>query len=225
MNTTRARLATSFAAACALLLISAMPVAAHASFPDGSDIPQGGEGAVIHIRIPHGCSGAPTDTVSVQLPDGVINAKPEAMSGWKVSTERVSSAPYTLWGTDYTDRVGVITWSGGSLPADEFLDFGISAIFNMEPGEYTVPVTQKCGADSVAWIEVPGAGQTEDDLEHPAPMITVVASAGGNDMGAGGTGDEITATASDPLTYVAMVAALIAVVLSVSSWRERRAKR
>jgi uncharacterized protein YcnI len=148
----------------------------------------------------------------VQLPDGVINAKPEALAGWKVSTDRVASAPYTLWGTEYTDRVGVITWSGGSLPATEFLDFGISAIFTMEPGEYTVPVTQQCGSESVAWIEIPAAGQTEDDLEHPAPTITVVTAADGG-MGMGGN------SATDPLVYVALIASIAALGVSLVSRR------
>ena len=229
MNQTIARRAASALAVLALLLVSAMPVAAHATVPDGSDIPQGGDGAVIHVRIPHGCNGAQTDTVSVQLPDGVVNAKPEALAGWKVATERVTSAPYTLWGTTYTDRVGVVTWSGGSLPADQYLDFGISAIFTMEPGEYTVPVTQKCGADTVAWIEIPGAGQTEDDLEHPAPTITVVAAAGdgsmGGDTSGSGGASNGSSTSTDPLAYVAIVAALVALGVSVSSRRSNAAKR
>ena len=212
MKKLMARRMASAAAVFVLLLVAALPVGAHATFPDGSDIPQGGDGAVIHIRVPHGCNGAPTDTVSVQLPDGVINAKPEALAGWKVSTDRVASAPYTLWGTEYTDRVGVITWSGGSLPATEFLDFGISAIFTMEPGEYTVPVTQQCGSESVAWIEIPAAGQTEDDLEHPAPTITVVTAADGG-MGMGGN------SATDPLVYVALIASIAALGVSLVSRR------
>ena len=201
-------------AAVALLLAVVVPALAHATFPDGSAVPQGGEGAVIHVRIPHGCNGAPTDEVSVELPDGVINAKPEALAGWVASTERVPSAPYTLWGTEYTDRVGVVTWSGGSLPADQFLDFGISAIFDMEPGTYTVPVIQRCGADSVSWTEVPAQGQTEDDLEHPAPTFTVVAS-----------GAEQPAVATvDPLTYAALLLGAVALAVSVAN-RRTGAKR
>lgn len=197
----------SIMAAIALLLVSVLPVAAHASVPDGSEVPSN-SGAVIHVRIPHGCSGAAITAVEVQLPDGVVGAKPELIAGWTATTEMVP-ATYTLWGTEYTERVGTITWTGGPLPDGQFLDFGISATFQLEPGEYTLPVIQYCGDASVAWVEVPAAGQTHDDLEHPAPEFVVVEAAatdGHTDMGT----DTSSAAGTDPLLYIATLFAVVA---------------
>ena len=202
----------SIAAAIALLLVSVLPAAAHASVPDGSEVPSNG-GAVIHVRIPHGCEGAAITSVEVQLPDGVVGAKPALIAGWTATTEMVP-ATYTLWGTEYTERVGTITWAGGPLPDGQFLDFGISATFQLEPGTYTLPVIQYCGDASVAWVEVPADGQTHDDLEHPAPEFVVVDAAATD----GHTHAPAT-TATDPLVYAALFAAVAALGVSAYGLR------
>jgi uncharacterized protein YcnI len=202
----------SITAAIALLLVSVLPVAAHASVPDGSEVPSN-SGAVIHVRLPHGCSGAAITAVEVQLPDGVVGAKPALIAGWTATTEMVP-ATYTLYGTEYTERVGTITWTGGPLPDGQFLDFGINATFQLEPGEYTLPVIQYCGDESVAWVEVPAAGQTHDDLEHPAPEFVVVDAAATD-----GHTDTPAATTTDPLVYAALLAAVAALAVSVYGLR------
>lgn len=216
----------SMAAAVALLLITALPVAAHATVPDGSEVPANGS-AVIHVRIPHGCEGAAVTAVEVQLPDGVVGAKPAWIAGWTATTEK-APATYTLYGTEYTERVDTITWTGGPLPDGQFLDFGISASFQMEPGSYTLPVIQYCGSDSVAWIEVPAAGQDAHELERPAPTFTVVAAAadGHDKMPESSPAPDhqsetgSSSSTSDPLALLALFAAAAALVVSL---RARRA--
>jgi hypothetical protein len=98
------------------------------------------------------------------------------------------------------------------------LDFGINATFQLEPGEYTLPVIQYCGDASVAWIEVPAAGQTHDDLEHPAPEFVVV-DAPATDGHTDGHTDTTGASATDPLVYVALIAAVAALAMSVIGLR------
>ena len=71
-------------------------------------------------------------------------------------------------------EVGVARWSGGPLPDSQYLDFQMLAVFPEAPGEVYFPVVQRCGDAEVAWIEIPAEGQTEDDLDHPAPAVTVV---------------------------------------------------
>ena len=210
----------SITAAVALLLVSVLPVAAHASVPDGSKVPSN-SGAVIHVRLPHGCGDAAITAVEVQLPEGVVGAKPELIAGWTSTTEMVP-ATYTLYGTEYTERVGTITWTGGPLPDGQFLDFGINATFQLEPGTYTLPVIQYCGDASVAWVQVPAAGQSHDDLERPAPEFVVVDVASGDGHGDGHSDehtDSPAATTTDPLVYVALIAAVAALAVSVVGLR------
>jgi hypothetical protein len=102
------------------------------------------------------------------------------------------------------------------------LDFGINATFQLEPGTYTLPVIQYCGDASVAWVQVPAAGQSHDDLERPAPEFVVVAAATGDGHGDGhsdGHTDTPAATATDPLVYAALFAAVAALAVSVYGLR------
>jgi uncharacterized protein YcnI len=199
-----ARPMVSGAAAVALLLVTALPVAAHASVPDGSEVPSNGS-AVVHVRIPHGCGDAAVTAVEVKLPDGVVSAKPELIAGWEASVKKVA-ANYTLWGTEYTERVGTITWAGGPLPDGQYLDFGINATFQLEVGEYALPVIQYCGDESVAWIEIPAEAQSHDDLEYPAPTFTVVEAVadghGGADDHSDGKDEEADDAAAEEMAEV-----------------------
>ena len=167
----RARRGAAVLGAGLLTLVVAVPASAHITVPDGASVPSGGS-AVIHLRVPHGCAGTATDTIEVQLPDGVVSALPEYIPGWTLDVQRVTSAPYDESGTTKTDRVGVITWSGGDLPDLAFYDFGIKATFLFDPDTVVaLPVVQKCGAVEVDWIEPVVAGQPEP--EHPTPTITI----------------------------------------------------
>jgi uncharacterized protein YcnI len=117
-----------------------------------------------------------TDRLEVRIPEGVIGVTPEAVPGWTVETETVETEPYELYGSTLTERTSVVRWTGGPLEEHQYLDFGISAIFPDEPGELTFPAIQGCGDTETAWIEIPAEGQSEDDLEHPAPVVEVVAA-------------------------------------------------
>jgi hypothetical protein len=167
----RTRRRSALVSAAVLTLVVAAPALGHVTVPDGSAIPSGGS-SVIHLRVPHGCDGAATDTIEVQLPDGIVSAKPEYVPGWTLEVEMVESAPYDEFGTTRTERVGVIRWSGGDLPDHAFYDFGIRATFLLDPGTtVAIPVVQRCGDAETAWIEPVVEGQPEP--EHPAPTITI----------------------------------------------------
>jgi uncharacterized protein YcnI len=166
----RARRAIPLSAAVLATLAVALPASAHITIPEGS-VPSGGS-VVIHLRVPHGCDGAPTDTIEVQLPDGVVSGQPEFIPGWNVETEMVESEPYERFGETLTERVGVIRWSGGSLPDLAFLDFGIRATFLADEGAVIAfPVVQRCGDAEEAWIEPTVEG--EEEPAYPAPTVTV----------------------------------------------------
>jgi uncharacterized protein YcnI len=170
----RTRSPVALACGASLVFAVVTPVTAHVEIPDGEAVPAGAS-AEIHLHVPHGCEGQATDTVEVQLPDGIVSAQPAYVPGWTVEVEMVESEPYERFGETLTERVGVIRWSGGDLPDFAYYDFGVRATFLLDAGTVLpIPVVQRCADAETAWIEVPAEGESEDDLEHPAPTITVV---------------------------------------------------
>jgi len=130
------------------------------------------------FRISHGCQDAATTSVRIEVPESVLAARPRAKPGWTIEIERASLAtPTVSEGREQRDRVAAITWRG-NLPADQFDGFGvILKLPKALSGPLYLPVRQTCGAETVAWIEIPAAGQSWDALKHPAPVLTVEPSA------------------------------------------------
>ncbi len=157
----------------ALLVVVASPVLAAPEFVDAT-VRAGLGRQVVTIRNMFGCSGQATDWFEVEVPEGVVDVTPKADPGWTIETQIVPSAPYELFGTTHTERVGTVRWIG-SVPADQFAEFSFMAVFGDEPGQYTFPVIQGCSTGKdIFWTEVPMDGQGPSDLTHPAPVLDVV---------------------------------------------------
>lgn len=136
------------------------------------------------LRVPHGCAGAPTNTVRVKIPDGATGVKPQPKPGWQLSTVKGKLAkpiPDGHGGT-ITEGVVEIAWSGGNLPDDNYDEFVFRMGLPKTPDvTLYVPVVQECPQGAAErWIEIPAAGQKADDLKSPAPQLKLTAPAGGH---------------------------------------------
>ena len=127
------------------------------------------------LRVPHGCDGKATTAVRVQIPEGVIAAKPMPKPGWKLETVKGKYAKsYDLYGTPVSEGVKEIAWSGGDLPDDFYDEFVFRALLTdgLPTGEILYfPVVQECGDAAERWIEIPAKGQDPESFEHPAPGV------------------------------------------------------
>jgi uncharacterized protein YcnI len=183
---TRRRVA-GVASTTALMLAIAVPASAHVFVVEGQ-VNGGGFGTEITIRVPHGCNGAATTALDVQIPAGVTSVKPKLLAGWTIdvtSTPPVlpSMAPDASFTDEQLDAMNApivtsVKWSGGSLPDAEYADFQMTAVFPATAGTVSLPAVQYCGDTQVAWIEIPAAGQDPETLALPAPSVTVVAPTG-----------------------------------------------
>jgi len=130
------------------------------------------------LRVGHGCEGAATNVLRVQIPEGLIVAKPMPKPGWQVELKEGDYAKsYDYYGTPVTKGVKEIAWTGGNLPDNFYDEFVFRVrVTKFEPGtRIYLPVVQECGTAAERWIEIPEAGKSEDDYEYPAPGFTVTA--------------------------------------------------
>ena len=171
----------------AALAVLASPVAAsaHVMFA----IPGATAGAAYTgaLRVTHGCGGSATTSLRVEIPEGVMGAKPQAKAGWVIQVERVPLKTPVAGegGRMQTTRVSAITWTG-TLPDEEFDDFAVQMKLPRSAGTIYFPATQICQAGRADWKDIPAAGQAWHDVAHPAPALTVtqgMAGMSGMDMG------------------------------------------
>jgi periplasmic copper chaperone A len=213
-------------AAAAILL----PVAA-ASAHVGIDITEAeADGfAFATFRVPHGCDGSPTTKVKVQIPDGVVSVKPEAVAGWKLEILNGPITPYDSHGTMISEGVKEVTWTGGPLADAHVAQFGMSLKMPNKAGETIYFKTiQTCEQGETAWIEIPAEGAEEP--EHPAPSLKLISAE--DETIADETGEDETDEAAqpgavdddddtDPLTFVALASGVLGIVIGALAFRRR----
>ena len=162
------------AAAAVALFASVTPAFAHVTL-ETSEAPVGSTYKAV-LRLPHGCDGAATTAVRVQIPEGFINVKPMPKAGWELATTKGAyKNTYELYGNKVSEGVTEVSWSGGNLP-DEFYDEFVlrgTVAGTLEAGTTLFfPVIQTCATGEEAWIEIPVEGQPEPEL--PAPGLKLV---------------------------------------------------
>lgn len=126
------------------------------------------------FRVPHGCDGASTVAVRIQLPDGVHSAKPQMKAGWTVEiVMRQLEKPVDLGhGRTATETVGEVIWRGGPLPDGQFDEFGLVMKLPKRAGETIYfPTVQECETGERRWIEIPAKSDPSRHLRSPAPAV------------------------------------------------------
>jgi uncharacterized protein YcnI len=134
------------------------------------------------LRVGHGCEGKPTTAIRVQIPEGVIAVKPMPKPGWQLEVVKEKyERPYDYFGSELTEGVGQIAWSGGELPEDFYEEFVfVGRLTDFEPGTVLYfPTVQDCAGGAHRWIEIPAAGQDPHELDEPAPQVEIIKGANG----------------------------------------------
>jgi uncharacterized protein YcnI len=128
------------------------------------------------LRVSHGCKGSPTVAVRVQMPAGVTSVRPQMKAGWQTTiTRRKLETPLKgPHGESITEVVEEVAWRGGPLPDENFDEFGLTMRLPAEPGRTLYfPTVQECQNGVHRWIQIPTGGRSWNDLEEPAPFVTL----------------------------------------------------
>jgi len=161
----------------AAIVLAASPACAHV----GLETKQATIGASYKavFTVPHGCAGSPTVKIRVQIPEGVIAAKPMPKAGWNV--EAISgkyAGEYDYHGSKLSEGVKEVVWSGGKLADDNFDEFVFSSFLTagLKPDTTLYfPVVQECEQGVSRWIDIPSEGGHAHDSKTPAPGLKLIA--------------------------------------------------
>jgi uncharacterized protein YcnI len=169
------------ATAAGAILLAGSPVLAHVTL-ETAQTPAGGFYKAV-LRLPHGCDGSPTIGLRVQIPAGVIEAKPMPKPGWQITlASKPLDPPFVDDGIKITTAVSEIDWSGGNLPDAYYDEFVFRARLPKRPGTMIYfPVIQLCAKGEERWIQVPAEGKTADDYDNPAPGVKLTDAPPDND--------------------------------------------
>lgn len=131
------------------------------------------------LQVPHGCGGTATQSIRVQIPEGVIGAKPMPKPGWTLSVTRgVYAKSYQSHGKAVTEGPKEIVWSGGSLSDDNYDEFVFTSFLagDFRPGQTVAfPTFQQCAKGEARWDQIAADGQDSHSLKSPAPGLRIVA--------------------------------------------------
>ncbi len=220
----RARLGLGVVAGAALAL--ALPLAASAHVHVTPEEAAADGTTRLDFSFSHGCDGAATTAIVIDIPDAAQGAAPIVDGAWAITTEvGQSGIPTTI---TYTATTPVTDGFAASV--------GMNVIFpaSAEGESFAFPVTQQCEGAESAWVEVAEAGEDAHDLDYPAPVVTVTGASDASGDGHGGHGDgtessqtEASAadesSAADPLpiwlSAGALVVAAAALVLTIARRR------
>ena len=169
------------AVAAGAMLLAGSPAHAHVTL-ERTEAPAGGFYKAV-LRVPHGCGGSPTIGLKVQIPAGVIEARPMPKPGWQISmASKPLDPPFEDDGIKITTAVSEIDWTGGNLPDAFYDEFVFRARLPKRPGTTIYfPAIQLCAKGEEHWIQIPAQGQNADDLDNPAPGVKLTDAPPDND--------------------------------------------
>lgn len=184
---TAARLLAAPATLGIALLALADPAGAHVSVTPTETA--AGAYTLLTVSVPHGCDGSSTTKVEIQVPEQILSVTPTRNPLWTVTkTKAKLDKPLTdAHGNTVTERDGTVVYQAKSPLPEGYRDaFELSLKLPEEEGEtLAFPTIQTCEKGETAWVEVPTGSQDPEELEHPAPAVTITAAEEASAHGAG----------------------------------------
>lgn len=222
MRSILVRAGVVLAVAATVVLGLGAPASAHVTINPGTAT-QGGF-AKLTFRVPNEKATASTVKLEVQFPPDApitsVSVKPVA--GWTADVQRRTlDAPITGGhGEQITEVVGMVTWTaspGAEIAPGQFQEFDISAGPLPSVDQVIFKALQSYSdGEIVRWIDEPNPAV---DLEHPAPVLTLVPAAA--DSAEGGSDDDGGSGLALGFGIAGFVLGLAGAAFGLLAWRRR----
>lgn len=121
-----------------LSLLAMGQALAHAHFNPSHVAP--GYAGTMAIQIGHGCSGSPTERLTLYVPSQVT-VTPVAKPNWQVSSSQTRG------------KVTQVVWSGHSLASNQKDEFAFDVVAPQAAGVVAMAVKQECANGEMFWQE------------------------------------------------------------------------
>ncbi len=158
-----------------LVLTQPFAVFAHAVFhPKEAEVGSYHRAA---IKIGHGCQGAATVKVIIDIPESVHLVKPMPKSGWQIEiVKEMLAEPYDSHGKLIKEDVRQLVWHGGHLPDDYYDEFVFHMKLPTVAGKLYFPVRQICTEGENFWHEIPESDEHHHGHHYsfPAPVLELI---------------------------------------------------
>ena len=155
---------TKLIAACAFLY---WPAASFSHIVLENKTAEAGSAYKAVFQVGHGCGGAPTTAIAVQIPPGFQAAKPHAKAGWTTFMQGNTAVVWTAANKE------------AALPSAHFDEFILLGKLPDSAGPLWFKVLQTCddGVNKISnnWAEVPTTGVSTKGMKLPAALLEVLA--------------------------------------------------
>lgn len=164
----------------AVIALGATSAAAHVTVD--ADTTEAGSYAVLTFSVPHGCGSSATTGIAIEIPEEFNNITPTVHPRWDVDVV-MEDVPVDGDDDQSFERPAEVIYTAHTpLPADLRDTMELSVLLPDTPGEtLAFPVVQTCEEGTEDWVETPGEGQDADELQMPAPALTVTDGASEHD--------------------------------------------
>jgi uncharacterized protein YcnI len=182
MNTRRtaARLGAATGAGLLVAALAAAPASAHVTITPTDT--SAGAYTVLTVSVGHGCDGSATTALNIQIPEPIMSVTPTLLPGWQVEKQMVQldEPVEDAHGNSITERVGQVVYTADEPLADGYRSaMELSLQLPDAAGEtLAFPVVQECVQGETGWTEIAPEGESADELEFPAPTVTITEAAG-----------------------------------------------
>lgn len=172
--------ALSGTAALAVVALTAGAASAHVTVTPSTT--EAGSYAVLTFSVGHGCEGSPTTRMAIAMPEEIPAVTPTVNPNWTVEkvAEKLDQPITDAHGNEVTDRIAQVVYTAKTPLVDGFRDtVELSVQLPDAAGEtLAFPVVQTCEKGETGWTETAAEGQDAEELELPAPTMTITEAPG-----------------------------------------------